>query len=259
MKTLIPILNISCYEIMLVLTLAYGSFAIARHIHLRVLKRFCSFMTSNMLVKSGIALFCFLIIDFSQLFSQTWIVQLLGLGLGLVLGFFVFHVEKIIVRQINRGMQQNKKSQSHILRNAILIKNNSMQPTSKTINKGLSHIRQGYQRYINKPEYDEFTLMPLLGLAIVEEVLFRGAPYLLSIYFGGYLGMLIITFSCVFFVASHWVDREYHFLTMLPLTFMTTVSLIVSQSLIVPFAVHVTFNLLVYQNSQRYSSARIEL
>lgn len=257
MKTLTLIPSANTYGLMLVMVLTIGSFTIARHLHTRWFQSRLSFIGTNALIKSMVVFFGMLIIPIQLLFVNNLFKEAIGLLVGTICGYLVVWAEFRIIRKINRRNLFNKNfqekiSENNILRNAEVTKKFSLTSPGVTEAKGLIHIRQGYNKYVEAPDFTQYSPKAVIIVAIAEEFLFRGyivfvAKALPSVW----LTILVILAGILLFALSHLSNSWDEFKSKLPLSLLTMLGYLITGTLITPIVTHVILNIYAYLELQK--------
>lgn len=257
--TLIP--NARHMGVMVLTVLILGSFYIARHLHLRWLSSYLSFVASNALVKSVITLSGLLIIPMNTLFQYDLYHESIGIAVGVILGCLTTHIETRLLRQLNRDAIHQKTRQSdnmdHArLRNAKIQKKLSLS-TGKSSAKGLQTIRQRHNQFSQSLDFTQYSLSAVILVAVAEECLFRGYWHTLSGLFT-HTSMTIIflitgTFAFAFsHVSTHWTECT----NKLPLSCLSMISMILTGTLSSAIIMHVIVNLHAWRQMQQWRASR---
>lgn len=239
------------YGVMLLITLSLGSFPIARHVHIRWLKNYFSFVGSNAVVKSSIVILGLFTVNLSHLFAWNIYRELSGLFIGVIFGLITLFVEMKVIRMINRKRLINKTykqdiSESRAIRNAIITKKTSLFSTKSMQAKGLTQVRQGYGQYTAEPDFLNYSLLSVIIVAIAEEFLFRG--YIISIteLMPNEIIFILVFLSTILFACSHMANSWIEFVCKLPLSLLTLVGFILTGTLLTAIFTHITLNICAY-------------
>ena len=258
MKTHILIPRVNSYGLMLLITLSLGSFPIARHIHIRWLKKYFTFIGSNAVVKGVIALLGLCIVNLTDYFSWNIYRESNGLLVGLVFGFLVIFFEMKIIRKVNRQRLVNKnakliRDEGYVVRSA-LIKNRISLSSVKSIQaKGLVNVRQGYGQYAIEPDFLNYSLMAVIVVAIAEEFLFRGyVVFVAQLMNREILAFILVFFSMVLFACSHMANSWTEFICKLPLSILTMLGFLLTGTLIAAIVTHITLNIFAYMSLKKH-------
>ena len=247
MKTHILIPNMDSYAIMLLIVLSLGSFNIARQFHIRWLKNYFSFVGSNALVKSLIAIAGFKIIVLNNLFSWNLYVESCGIVIGLMLGFITIYCESTMINKINRNKLLNIKehTKKDALQTMFVTKTFSLS-ANPTKAKGLQYIRQRYSQYLQEPDFLNYSLLSIILVAIAEEFLFRGYIISIAASHNSIISLALILLSTILFACSHISRACHEAIVKLPLAILATLSFILTQTLLTAIILHLTLNIYTY-------------
>jgi hypothetical protein len=251
MKILTLIPSADLYGLIILVVLSLGSFPIARHIHIRWLSQRFSFIGSNAIVKSIIAIFGLLIVPTTNLFPLNATQEMIGMLAGVALGCLTVIIEMKMIRRVNRHNLINKVLRNPVgdndhLRNAIIT--NKISLTSKKIEaKGLSQIRKGYGKYADLPEFINYSLISVTIVAIAEEFLFRG--YMLSVsklINNSFVTIFIICLSVFLFASSHMSSSWGESNRKLPLSVFAMAGYVMTGTLISSLLTHLILNVYAF-------------
>lgn len=259
MKTHILIPSIDSYGLMLLITLSLGSFPIARHVHIRWLKTYFSFVGSNAVVKGMIALLGLFIVSLTDFFTWNIYRESGGIFIGIVLGFFTVFLEMKIIRKVNRKRLINKndklaRDEGHVVRNAVITNKISLSSTKSIEAKGLTHVRQGYGQYASEPDFLNYSLMAVIVVAVAEEFLFRG--YIISVaelMHSEFMMFIFVFFSAILFACSHMANSWNEFVCKLPLSIFTTIGFLLTGTLLTAIVTHITLNIYAYFSLRKFN------
>jgi hypothetical protein len=263
MKTHILIPSIDSYGVMLLIVLSFGSFAIARHLHIRWLKHHFSFVGSNAIVKSMIALLGFFIVNVNDLFVWNGCREIWSTLMGILFGLITIYFETRLIRNVNRKRLITKdygvnRDENHALRNAIVTSKISLSTTKSITAKGLTHIRQGYSQYAGEPNFLNYSLVSVIIVAIAEEFLFRG--YVISIADIMHSKMIMLTailLSTILFACSHMANAWSEVKCKLPLSILTMAGFLFTGTLLSAIATHITLNTYAYFRLKKISFEKV--
>jgi len=240
------------------MVLSLGSFTIARHLHIRWLKHYFSFVGSNAIVKSVFVLLGFFIVNVGNLFLGNGYSEFFGILIGIFFGFITIFLETRMIRKVNRKKLMNKvrqvnEAENHAIRNAVVTKKMSLS-TRSIAAKGLMNVRQGYSQYAGKPDFLNYSLMSVIIVAIAEEFLFRG--YLISIaelMHSKIMIVAVILLSTVLFACSHMANAWSEFKGKLPLSILTMTGFLCTGTLVSAIVTHITLNVYAYYCLKKFS------
>jgi len=257
MKTHILIPSINSYGIMILIVLSFGSFNIARHIHIRWLKKYFSFMGSNAIVKSIIVLLGFSILDVDNLFVWSAFYEFFGLLVGIFLGWITIFLETRMIRMVNRKklMAQNRQVNQgeNFLRNAIVTSKISLFTPKKIRAKGLKHVRQEYSQYAREPSFLNYSLLSVIIVAVSEEFLFRGyAISIAELMHSKIMACILILLSIILFAFSHMANSWIEFKSKLPLSILTMIGFLFTGTLLSAITTHVMLNIYAYFQLKKF-------
>lgn len=265
MKILTLIPSRDPYGMMSLALLSLGSFTIASHVHVRWLKNKFSFVASNAIVKSMIALFGLTIVNLFDLFTCHLYWELTCLFIGIFLGLITIRFEVYMIRKSNRNRLiddrgKNKcRDENDLLRSAI-VKNKMLLPSSKVIKaKGLIHVRRSHGQSADLPDFINDSLLSLMMVAIAEEFLFRGYIIFIANSMNDKMIMIVmILASIILFACSHMTDLS-EFKYKLPLSIFTTLGFIVTGTLLTAITTHLILNIYAYDKLRKRNFTKIKL
>lgn len=249
------------YNSIILLVLCWGSFPIARHIHVRWLQKNMSIVGTNAIIKGVIVLLGISIIPIAQLFTGDWYKEINAITLGVFLALLVIKVEADLIRKSNRKKLLSSvmiAKNVHLPKSAIITKKISLTSSSTKVAKGFINIRQTYHQYADELNFMNYHPLASILVALTEEILFRGFPYYIGFHVQiKIMSQIILFISTLLFALSHTNHSWREFIYKLPLAIATTSIFMATHTLSGAMALHVIVNIHAYLALRKFNFAEL--
>ena len=179
MMTLTHTPEIDSYGLVAFVTFCFANFNFSRFLYEKIhFSRYLSFIHVYVLVNTLLVFAGFFLIPPNILFQGSWVLHLLSIPVGLLMGFFSVSLEKTLSRAHYRN-KLFKRSNIHKVQTEPRI-----QGESKPINKFSLCRKDIHRRVLGLKKVESHLSIPnefgsLFVIAITEELIFRG--FLISI------------------------------------------------------------------------------
>lgn len=263
--TLIP--EAQSYGIVILVVCGLGCMSLSAHIHARWFStKAIHFTIVHACVAGLVACWGFLIVDASQLVGRSPLIWLGSIPLGLVVGWLAVWSDRAIVRTASRrqltsgdrarSKQAKKRNPSwgnlNVRVRSVPLSITTFSGKSKTL--GMLKMQERFQFSL---ENRQFLLFLLVVIAVFEELIFRGflvsACFLLTNNF--WIAIAVIGLV-VFFALSHIFFGWLQAIAKLPLSILTTISVLASGSVLPAIFAHITFNIRAWQDMKNDAIVR---
>lgn len=248
--TLIPEAN--SFGLITLILLCLSSSSIASFVHMRYLSTYnVDIVFSNTLVKFLIVIYGLLIIPLSLLFHATWFNLIISIPAGVIIGLVTVQLDRKVIRYFfrKRNFVQGYNDQPTgsdpttvrtYSRRMNIAGNDNVNKKSQLMNNKLT-------RFSEHNPLKDYGLVSVIGVAIFEEIIFRGFLIGLCLAIPSLLMQTITISLLVLFFAVIHVDLGWEQVlakTILGVT--TTLLRLIFGNLYAPIIAHVVLNAIAY-------------